>query len=132
MPIDIGLKGTAERMVTPEMTAAAAGSGAQEVLATPVMIGMMENAALTSLQPYLEPGQSSVGTRICVSHVSATPVGMRVRAESEVVEVDRRRIVFNVRALDEAGLVGEGTHERFIIDAERFMAKCEAKKAAKA
>lgn len=132
MPIEIGLKGTAERMVTPEMTAAAAGSGAQEVLATPVMIGMMENAALTSLQPYLEPGQSSVGTRICVSHVSATPVGMRVRAESEVVEVDRRRVVFNVRALDEAGLVGEGTHERFIIDAERFMAKCEAKKAAKA
>lgn len=131
MPIEVGLKGTSERIVTPEMTAAAAGSGAQEVLATPVMVGMMENAALTSLQPYLEQGQSSVGTRISVSHISATPVGMRVRAESEVTEIDRKRIVFAVRAFDEAGLVGEGTHERFIIDAEKFMAKCQAKKAAK-
>ncbi len=128
MPIEAGLKGRAECLVTKERTAAAVGSGAQEVFATPSMIGLMENAALGSIAPYLEPGQSSVGTKISVSHVSATPMGMTVTAETEVTEVDRRRVVFAVRAYDDAGLIGEGTHERFIIDVEKFMAKTKAKK----
>lgn len=128
MPIETGLRGHAERLVTAELTAEAAGSGAQKVFATPFMIALMESAALNSLAPYLEEGQSSVGTKICVSHISATPVGMNVRAESVVTEVDRRRIVFSVKAFDDAGLIGEGGHERFIIDVEKFMAKAASKK----
>ncbi|NCB52361.1 MAG: hypothetical protein EOM54_10865 [Clostridia bacterium] len=130
MTIEIGLKGSAEKVVTHELTAAAVGSGAQEVFATPAMISMMEMASLSSLIPYLAPGQSSVGTRVNVSHLSATPIGMKVRAESEIIEIDRKRIVFSVKAYDEAGLIGEGTHERFIIDIEKFMAKNAEKKPA--
>jgi predicted thioesterase len=130
MSIEIGLKGSAEQVVTHELTAAAVGSGAQEVFATPAMIAMMEMASLSSLIPYLEPGQGSVGTRVSISHLSATPIGMTVRAESEIIEIDRKRIVFSVKAYDEAGLIGEGTHERFIIDVEKFMAKNAEKKPA--
>ena len=126
MPLTPGLRGIAETAVTPENTAAAAGSGALPVFATPCMIGLMENAAMLSVQPYLEEGQGSVGTRIEVSHLAATPVGLRVRAESELLEVDRRRLVFRVSAYDERGLIGEGTHERFIIDKERFLEKTYA------
>lgn len=128
MAVEKGLKGAADCVVTYDKTAAAVGSGAAEVFATPMMIGLMEQAALSSLQPHLPEGQSSVGTLVNVRHLSATPVGMSVRAESEVTELDRRRVVFAVRAYDEAGLIGEGVHERFIIDSERFMEKCEAKK----
>ncbi|MEG1633840.1 MAG: thioesterase family protein [Oscillospiraceae bacterium] len=131
MEIKIGLKGSMEATVTPTMTASHFGSGAQEVLATPVMIGMMEGASATSLEPFLEAGQSSVGTRVDIAHLSATPLNMKIRTESEVIEVERRRILFSVKAFDEVGLIGEGTHERFIIDAEKFMAKCNSKKAAK-
>lgn len=130
MSIEIGLKGSVEKTVTHELTAAAVGSGAQEVFATPAMIAMMEMASLNTLMPYLEAGQGSVGTHVDVSHLSATPVGMTVRAESEVIAVDRKRILFSVKAYDEAGLIGEGTHERFIIDIEKFMAKNMAKKPA--
>lgn len=128
MTVEKGLKGHAECTVTHELTAAAVGSGSLEVFSTPSMIALIEKAALTSLLPYLAPGESTVGTRLEVAHSSATPLGMTVRAESEVTEVDRRRVVFSVRAYDEAGLIGEGTHERFIVDAEKFMAKCAAKK----
>jgi predicted thioesterase len=130
MPIELGLKGTYQQIVTHELTAAAVGSGAQEVFATPAMVAMMENAALQSLVPFLSEGQSSVGTRISVSHMAATPIGMTVRAESEVIEIDRKRIVFSVKAYDGVEMIGEGTHERFIIDADSFMAKCQLKKSA--
>lgn len=132
MSIEIGLKGSAEELVTYDLTAAAVGSGAQEVFATPAMIALMEKSALETMVPFLEAGQSSVGTRISVSHLSATPMGMTVRAECEVIEVDRKRILFSVKAYDDAGLIGEGTHERFIIDIEKFMAKSMAKKPASA
>lgn len=128
MSIEIGTKGCSQLTVQYENTAIALRSGGLEVLATPVMVALMEEAALTSVRPFLDPGTDTVGTLINVSHLSATPVGMAVHAESEVTEVDRRRIVFAVRAYDEAGLIGEGTHERFIIDAEKFMSKCAAKK----
>ena len=93
------------------------------------MVAMMELAACNALAPYYEEGQSSVGTKLSISHDAATPVGMQVRAEAEVVEVDRRRIVLNVTAYDEAGVIGKGTHERFLIDAAKFLAKAEAKQA---
>lgn len=127
MALELGIKGSSARTVTTFFTAKALGSGGLDVLATPIMVALMEEAALLSVRPYLEPGMDTVGTKLDVSHLSATPVGMKVRAESELVEIDRRRLVFEVRAYDEAGLIGEGTHERFIVDMEKFMAKCEAK-----
>ena len=130
MMIPVGAKGRADMTVTPDKTAAAVGSGSLEVFATPWMCAMMELAACNALAPYYDEGQSSVGTKLDISHDAATPVGMNVCAEAEVVEVDRRRIVFRVAAWDETGLIGKGAHERFLIDAERFLAKVEAKKAA--
>lgn len=113
--------------VTPEMTAAVMGSGALEVLATPSMIALMEGTAQEAVQNLLEDGQGTVGTRIDVRHLAATPVGMEVTCTAEVTEVDRRRIVFTVKAQDEKELIGEGTHERFVIDNEKFFAKCRHK-----
>lgn len=127
MPLEIGLKGEACVEVVPENTAAAAGSGALPVFATPCLIALMEQAAMTSVQPFLAEGQGTVGSRIEVSHLAATPVGMAVRAESELVEIDRRRLVFTVKACAGEELIGEGRHERFIIDNERFLQKAAAK-----
>ena len=87
----------------------------------------MENAALLSVRPYLEEGSDTVGTLLNVKHLAATPVGMTVRAEAELIEIDRRRLVFSVKAWDEVELVGEGTHERFIVDMEKFTNKCNSK-----
>jgi predicted thioesterase len=81
------------------------------------------------VSPLLEEGQSTVGTIVNVKHVAATPVGMEVSCESELIEIDRRRLVFNVKAYDECGLIGEGVHERFIIDVEKFMSRTNGKKA---
>lgn len=127
MPLEIGVKGKAFAEVVPGNTAAAAGSGALPVFATPCMIGLMEDAAMTSVQPFLAKGQGTVGTRIEVSHLAATPVGMAVRAETELAEIDRKRLVFTVKAYAGEELIGEGRHERFIIDNERFMQKTLAK-----
>lgn len=122
-----GIKGHKEQTVTPEMSAARVGSDLVDVFATPMMVALIEQTCLESVLPCLEEGQGTVGTLVNVSHVSATPVGMRVWCESELTEVDRRRLVFKVKAYDEAGLIGEGTHERFVIDTEKFMAKISAK-----
>ena len=118
MSISVGAVGTASAVVTPENTAAAVGSGALPVFATPYMIALMENAACNAIADGLEEGQSSVGTKLDVSHDAATPVGMH----------DRRRLVFRVTAEDDAGPIGQGTHERFLIMADKFLAKAEAKK----
>lgn len=128
--MELGIKGLAETVVTNANTAKAAGSGTLDVFATPCMVALMEEAALHSVAPYLAEGEGTVGTKLCVSHDAATPLGMNVRAESELVEIDRRRLVFNVSAYDECGLIGKGTHERFIINGEKFLAKANAKKAA--
>lgn len=114
--------------VTEDKTAAVMGSGELAVFATPAMIALMENTASKSVADALEPGQGTVGTLIDVKHVAATPVGMEVTCETKLVEVDRKRLVFEVKAYDAAGVIGEGMHERFIIDNEKFMAKAEAKK----
>ena len=125
--IAIGLKGHLEQTVTEEVTADRIGSGLVKVFATPMMIALIEQTCNESVVPYLDDGQGTVGTHVDVSHCAATPVGMRVWCDSELVEVDRRRLVFDVKAYDECGLIGEGRHERFIIDSAKFQAKIDAK-----
>ena len=125
--IAIGLKGHLEQTVTEEVTADRIGSGLVKVFATPMMIALIEQTCNESVVPYLDEGQGTVGTHVDVSHCAATPVGMRVWCDSELVEVDRRRLVFDVKAYDECGLIGEGRHERFIIDSAKFQAKIDAK-----
>ena len=125
--IQTGIKGHQETVVTEEMLASNVGSGLVKVYATAMMIALIEKAAVYSVEPYLEPGQGTVGTLVNVTHCSATPLGMKVHAETELVEVDRRRLVFKVAAYDERGLIGEGMHERFIIDNARFQAKADSK-----
>lgn len=126
--MEIGIKNTLEITVTGNLTAAAVGSGTLNVYATPAMIALIEETAWKSVAPYLEEGQSTVGTRLDVSHVAPTPLGMTVRCETELTEVDGRRLVFAVNVYDEAGLIGKGTHERFIIMSEKFQAKADLKK----
>lgn len=127
MPLEIGIKGSSSCTVTLNDTAKALGSGGLDVLSTPKLIALMENAALLSVRPYLEEGSDTVGTLLNVKHLAATPVGMTVRAEAELIEIDRHRLVFSVKAWDEVELVGEGTHERFIVDMEKFTNKCNSK-----
>ena len=127
--LQIGMKGRLERTVTADLSAKVWGSGAVDVYATPCMIALVEETAWRSVQDELEPGQATVGTRLDVAHLAATPIGMRVRCETELVEIDRRRLVFSVTAYDETGRIAEGTHERFIVDVEKFQAKANAKAA---
>lgn len=125
--IQIGIKGHQETVVSENMLASNVGSGLVKVYATAMMIALIEKAAVLSVEPYLEPGQGTVGTLVNVTHCSATPLGMKVHAETELVEIDRRRLVFKVAAYDERGLIGEGMHERFIIDNAKFQAKADSK-----
>ena len=113
--------------VTEEITAKVVGSGGLEVFATPMMIALSEKTALTSIMPYLEEGQSTVGTKIDIAHIAATPVGMKVTCETELIEIDRRRLVFSVNVYDEIEKIAEGTHERFIVDNEKFISKAYGK-----
>ena len=129
MPVEIGMKGRAETVVTRDNTAQAAGSGLVPVFATPWMIALMENAAVNAVQAALAPDEGTVGTRLDVTHDAATPIGMRVWAEAEVTAVEGRKLTFTVSAYDEAEKIGGGTHERFIIKPERFLAKAQGKKA---
>ena len=123
-----GVRGTQEELVTEKNIASALGSGGLAVYATPCMITLMEYCAMESVRPFLPEGSSTVGTLINVKHLAATPIGMKVRCETELIEVDRRRLVFLCRAYDEAGLIGEGTQERFIVDNAKFMEKTQAKR----
>lgn len=125
--LETGIKGEQKVEVVYENTATAVGSGVLEVFATPCMIALMEKTACDSVIPYLEEGNGTVGTEVNVKHLSATPIGMTVRCESELVEVDGRRLVFKVAAFDDAGLIGEGMHERFIVNNEKFQSKTNRK-----
>ncbi|USF25669.1 hypothetical protein N510_000581 [Firmicutes bacterium ASF500] len=127
MSVTVGLKGRAETVVSDSNTAQAACSGALPVFGTPFMCALMEEAAWKSIAPHLEPGQSTVGTKLDITHDSATPVGMKVWAESEVTQVDGKRLVLKVAAFDERGPIGQGTHERFIVTDERFLSKTAKK-----
>ena len=122
-----GIKGSGTVTVTDTLTARAMGSGELDVFATPAMVALIEQTAWRSVAPALEPGQGTVGTRLDIEHTAATPVGMAVRCETELAEIDRRRLVFHVRVSDEAGPIGHGIHERFIVDNERFLQKARAK-----
>ena len=128
--VEPGLTGRAEMIVGTRDTAPRVGSGRIAVLATPVMIGLIEEAALAAVEHVLPAGKQSLGTRLDVSHLAATPVGMKVVAEARLVEVDGRRLVFAVTARDEADLISEGHHERVVVTAERFEAR-NADKAAR-
>lgn len=130
MELTVGLTHEVNQVVTLNLTASAFGSGLLDVFATPAMIAQMERTAVELCRLCLTEDKGTVGTHVNVSHVAATPVGMNVRSEAELIEIDRKRLVFTVKAFDEVGLIGEGTHERFIIDNEKFFAKCEAKKSA--
>jgi len=123
-----GIKGEAKTVVSEANTAIALGSGGVPVFATPAMIALMENAALTSVEPYLPEGHTTVGIKITSSHIAATPLGMEVVAKSELTEIDGKRLIFQVEAYDAREKIGEGTHERFIINREKFMQKNEEKK----
>ena len=116
-----------EKEVTELDTAKVFGSGELEVLATPKMIALMEEASYKCVADGLDKGSSTVGTYLDVKHLAATPVGMKVRVESILDEVDGRKLVFTVKAYDEAGLIGEGKHERFVIFVEKFVAKTYSK-----
>lgn len=122
-----GIRGEQMIIVTEQQTAKDLGSGELAVFATPCMIALMENTAYKSVQPFLDPGQGTVGTLLNVKHLAATPVGMEVRCETKLIEIDRKRLVFEVKAFDACGLIGEGTHERFVIDNQKFMQKANGK-----
>lgn len=121
--LTIGITNRIETTVTPENIAGAVGSGSLEVFATPQMINLMEMCACLSVDPFLEEGQTTVGTNLNVSHLSATPIGMKVWCESTLTAIDGRLLAFDVKAYDEKGLIGEGTHHRFIVNIEKFMAR---------
>ena len=121
--IEKGLKYESVVTVGDENTAAGMGSGDMPVFATPAMAALMENAAMKAVEQALPEGAATVGTEISVSHVKASPAGARITASAELVEVDGRRLVFAVRAWDESGTIGEGSHTRFVVDRERFMSK---------
>ncbi|MDD5819874.1 MAG: thioesterase family protein [Candidatus Cryptobacteroides sp.] len=125
--LQTGIKGYQEETVVEGKLASNVGSGLVKVYATAMMIALIEKAAVLSVEPYLESGQGTVGTLVNVSHCSATPLGMKVHAETELIEIDRRRLVFKVAAYDECGLIGEGLHERFIIDMKKFQDKTDSK-----
>lgn len=122
-----GLTGTAELVVGEEHTAPSIGSGRVHVLATPVMINLIEAASLKAVEHLLPPGHQSLGTRLDVKHYAATPVGMRIKATAEVVKVEGRLIYFIVKAEDEREPIGDGTHERVVVNVERFDKRVQKK-----
>jgi predicted thioesterase len=123
----IGMKGTADLLVGEEHTAPRVGSGRVHVLATPVMINIIEAAALAAVEHLLPEGYQSLGTRLDIRHFAATPVGMRVRAEVEVVKVEGRAITFRVSVNDEKEPIGDGTHERMAVNVARFDVRVQEK-----
>ena len=123
----IGLTAKSEQVVQLKDTAKSVGSGGAEVLATPRMIALMENAAYSAVQPKLAQGQSTVGISINAKHLAATPVGLKVWAVATLSEIDRKKLTFTIEAYDEAELIGTAVHERFIIDEERFISKANTK-----
>jgi predicted thioesterase len=125
--LEPGLAGESATVVTEEDTADRWGSGLVPVFGTPALVGLIEGAAVQALAGHLPPGQTSVGGRIDVRHLAPTPVGMRVHARAELVEVEGRRLVFHAEVWDEVERIGEATHERFLVDEGRFVAKAKAK-----
>ena len=122
-----GLKADLEHIVMDTDTASKWGSGLVPVFSTPALVGLMEGAAVKALDGHLPPGQTTVGSRIDVRHLAATPVGMKVYARAELIAVEGRKLVFKVQAWDEVELIGEADHDRFLIDEVRFVGKVQSK-----
>ncbi len=127
LDLPAGLTGTAEMVVGEQHTAPRVGSGRIRVLATPVMINLIEAAALAAVEQSLPEHHQSLGTHLDITHVAATPVGMKVRATAEVTRIEGRTIHFKVRAEDERELIGEGLHERVVVNVERFDKRVQEK-----
>ena len=126
--IPVGAKGSFTLVVTPDLLANRFKDATlPPILATPVMIMIMENAALNAIKPFLDAGESALGTRVDVRHLAATPAGRRVTGEAEVTRVDGRRIEFRIQATDETEEIGLGTHERMVIDLAKFSERMKAK-----
>lgn len=126
--LTVGTIGEAAVTVTADNTAERFGNKGAAVFATPLLVALMEQAAIAAVKPYLADGEGSVGTRVEISHLAATPVGMTVRARAELVEIAGKKLTFAVEAFDDREKVGEGRHERYIIDNAKFMARVAAKK----
>jgi len=127
MAIEIGMKGEVQTVVEREDTAAEVGSGSLLVYATPCMVALMEGAACEAIAAAIPEEKTSVGIELNISHLAATPVGLDVRAEAEVTAVEKNIITFTVTAYDEAGKIGEGTHKRAVVTAQKFLDKTYAK-----
>ncbi len=125
--LNIGLKGSAAIVVGEEQTAPRVGSGRVRVLATPVMINMMEAAALDAIESLLPAGHQSLGTHLDVGHYAATPVGMTLRATAEVTKIDGRNVEFRVEAFDDRERIGDGTHTRVVVNVDRFDQRIQKK-----
>ncbi|EGG90927.1 hypothetical protein HMPREF0491_02584 [Lachnospiraceae oral taxon 107 str. F0167] len=125
--LEVGIRGQKETIVTKQNTAAGIGSGSLEVFSTPVMILLMEESCFMSVSDKLDEGFTTVGISVDVRHLSATPLGMKVEIKSELIKIDGRALTFKVEAYDEKGLIGEGIHERFIVNNEKFQAKTDSK-----
>ena len=127
MEITVGMKAEVSVLVEREDTAAEVGSGSLLVYATPCMVALMEGAACEAIAPAIPEDKTTVGIELNISHLSATPVGLEVRAEAEVTAVEGKIITFSVTAYDEAGKIGEGTHKRCIVSSQRFLDKTYSK-----
>jgi fluoroacetyl-CoA thioesterase len=127
--VDVGQEGGLERVVLPEHGADRFQNAGVTVLATPVLCHWFESAAVRAIDERLEPGEATVGTRLSIEHLKATPVGMKVRITARVVAAEGRRVSFEIFASDEVELVARGTHERFVVDLERFLGGVKAKSA---
>lgn len=127
--MEAGITFSIDTKVTSEQTASVMRSGTLNVFATPAMVALIEETAWKSVAPHLEQGQATVGTALNTSHLAPTPVGMKVRCETVLKAVDGRKLTFEACVYDETGLIGKGSHERFIINADKFQAKAEAKAA---
>jgi len=128
MELTLGMKGEASTLVSHDNTASSVGAGGVDVFGTPMMIALMENAAWAAVAKGLDAGDVTVGTVVNVRHLGATPLGQQVRAIAELVEIDGRRLVFNVEAHDEHRKIGDGQHERVIVNLERFIKRLESEK----
>lgn len=128
MELKVGITGFEKERVTDDLTATAYGSGLVDVFATPAMIALMEKTCQLSIQPFLPEGHITLGTLVNIKHVKATPVGLMVECTSQLIAQDGRKLTFSVSASDEHGLIGEGLHERFIVNKMDFMDKLNANK----
>ncbi len=127
--METGIKNVIEIIVSDDKTAYSMRSGTLRIFATPAMIALIEETAWRSVEPYLEEGQGTVGTALDIKHLSPTPLNMNVKCETELIEIDGRKLNFKANVYDETGLIGSGTHERFIINMDKFIAKANSKKA---